>query len=357
VTEPVPGRYALHDLLRAYAGELAAPVDPQDDGQTPLRRLLDHYLHSAHRADAVLNPARDAIEPIAPLSGVTVDAFASADAATDWFTADNQVLMAAVSLAVDAGLDRHAWQLVHSMAPFIDRRDPRSAVALHRVALQAAVRLGDLVAQAYSHRRVGQLCAMLGEHDEARAHLEHALEAYRQLGDHTNQAHVHLGLTDMLDRQGRHRDALHQAEQALAEYQTSGHRGGQANSLNGLGWLHVQLGDYETALEYCKQALTLQQELGDRQGEAGTWDSIGLAYHHLGRHADAIAAYQQTVTLHRDIGNRLYEADTLAHLGDAYRANGDTAAARKCWRKALAILTDLDHPDAEQVRARLRDAP
>src|SRR5262249_9782287 len=73
VTEREPGRYALHDLLRAYAGELAAADELQDDRQAAVRRLLDHYLQSAHRADAILDPARDRIEPIAPMAGVTVD--------------------------------------------------------------------------------------------------------------------------------------------------------------------------------------------------------------------------------------------------------------------------------------------
>jgi tetratricopeptide (TPR) repeat protein len=103
----------------------------------------------------------------------------------------------------------------------------------------------------------------------------------------------------------------------------------------------------------CEQALGLQQELGHRRGEAATWDSLGVAHHHLGRYADAVACYHQALTLFRDLGNRYNEADTLVHLGDTCDASGDTGAARARWRVALAILTDLDHADAEQVHARL----
>jgi tetratricopeptide (TPR) repeat protein/DNA-binding XRE family transcriptional regulator len=357
VTEPVPGRYALHDLLRAYTAELAASGEPHDDRQAALHRLLDHYLRSAQRADAVLDPSRDMIELITPLAGVTVDDFESAGAATDWLTAEYQVLTSALRLAVDAGLDRHAWQLVWSTATFFERnRGFRDVAARHQIALRAAQRLGDLAAQGYSHRRLGQAYALLGEPDGAQAHLEHALEVYRQLGDDTNQAHVHLGLASRLEQQGRYQDALHQAEQAHARYQTSDHAAGQANALNALGWCHAQLGDHGTALEYCKQALRLQQELGYRHGEAETWDSLGAAYHHLGRHAEAIAAYEQALTLFRDHGNRYYEAQTLVHVGDTYDAGGDTGAARDHWRTALAIFTDLENPYAEQVRARLSNA-
>jgi DNA-binding SARP family transcriptional activator/Tfp pilus assembly protein PilF/DNA-binding XRE family transcriptional regulator len=357
VTERVPGRYALHDLLRAYAGELAASGELADDRRSAVRRLLDHHLQSAHRAVTVHDPTRDPIEPIPPTAGVTVDEFGSAGAATDWLTVEYQVLTATVRLAVDAGLDRHAWQLVWSIAPFVGRhRGYRDAVALHRIALDASRRVHDPVAQAYSHRLLGRAYTLSGEHDQSQAHLEDALEIYRQLGDETNQAHVHLALGIMLERRGRYRDALHQAEQALARYQTNRHPVGWASALNNLGWYQAQLGNYETALRYCQQALRQYQKIGDRGGAADTWDSLGLTYHHLGRHADAVAAYGQALALLRDNGDRYNEVNTLVRLGDTYHAGGDTAAARDRWREALAISTDLDHPDAEQVRARLRDS-
>jgi tetratricopeptide (TPR) repeat protein/transcriptional regulator with XRE-family HTH domain len=353
VCDRVPGRYTLHDLLRAYAGEQAASGEPEDERQAAVRRLLDHYVGCALKANAALDPARDVIELITPPAGVTVDDFESVGAAVDWFTAEYQVLIAAVRLAAHAGLDRHAWQLVFAMGPY-GRRGLRDAVALHHIALQAARHLGDPVAQGYSHRMLGQIYTLLAEHDEARAHYEHAFEVY---GDDDNQAHVQLGLAEILERQGRYRDALHQAEQALARFQTTGHGVGQADALNELGSCHARLGDHETALEYCQQALGLHQELGYRRGEAAAWHSLGVAYHHLGRYAVAVAAYQQALTLFRDQGNRYNEADTLAHLGETYRASGDIDAARGRWRAALAIFADLDHPDAEQVRVRLRDTP
>jgi tetratricopeptide (TPR) repeat protein/transcriptional regulator with XRE-family HTH domain len=357
LAERAPGRYALHDLLRAYAGELAASGEPDADRQA-VHRLLDHYLHSTHRADAAArDPDRDPIELIPPLAGIIVDGFESSDAAAAWFAAEHRVLMAAVRLAVDAGLDRHAWQLVWSMARLIERhQDFRDAVTLHHIALQAALRLDDLAARGYSHRMLGKAHALVGEHDEARVHLEHALEMYRRLDDHTNQAHAHLSLGIALDRQGRYREALRHTEQALVRFQTNGQQVWQANALNAVGWCHARLGDYETALQHCLRALALHQELGYHRGEASAQDSVGVAYHHLGRHADAVAAYQRALALFRDLGIRYDEADVLAHLGDTYQASGDTGAAGDQWRAALAILTDLDHPDAERVRARLRDA-
>lgn len=48
------------------------------------------------------------------------------------------------------------------------------------------------------------------------------------------------------------------------------------------------------------------------------------------------------------------EAETLTRLGDTHLAMGNHGSARESWRAALVLLTELGHPDAEQVRARLR---
>jgi hypothetical protein len=46
LAEHVPGRYAFHDLLRAYATELARMHDSIDIRSAAVRRVLDHYLHT-----------------------------------------------------------------------------------------------------------------------------------------------------------------------------------------------------------------------------------------------------------------------------------------------------------------------
>jgi hypothetical protein len=62
ITEHRPGRYAFHELTRAYAAELSDSTDTDTDRHEALARILDHYRHSG-RADQVdLKPHR---EPIA----------------------------------------------------------------------------------------------------------------------------------------------------------------------------------------------------------------------------------------------------------------------------------------------------
>jgi hypothetical protein len=62
---------------------------------------------------------------------------------------------------------------------------------------------------------------------------------------------------------------------------------------------------------------------------------------------------QLALGLHRTAGDRLAESETLGHQGDSLAAVDDPAGARRAWQAAVEILDELDHPGAEEVRARL----
>jgi hypothetical protein len=49
-TEHTPGRYVLHDLLRAYATDQAHAEESRADCHGATRRILDHYLHTSPTA-------------------------------------------------------------------------------------------------------------------------------------------------------------------------------------------------------------------------------------------------------------------------------------------------------------------
>jgi tetratricopeptide (TPR) repeat protein len=102
-----------------------------------------------------------------------------------------------------------------------------------------------------------------------------------------------------------------------------------------------------------RAALALHRELGNQFGAATTLDSLGYAWFHLGRYPEAIACYAEAIEVIGDVGDRRDHAEIMVHLGDAHQAAGEQAAAAQAWRRALAILGDLDQAAAERVRARL----
>src|SRR5215471_14883940 len=70
LAEPAPGRYAFHDLLRAYAAERAHSDDSEDDRRAATHRMLDHYLHTAYPAAMLVFPTRKPITLAALQPGV-----------------------------------------------------------------------------------------------------------------------------------------------------------------------------------------------------------------------------------------------------------------------------------------------
>ena len=356
VTELTSGRYALHDLLRAYAAEQAAATDSDADRHAAVQRMLDHYLHTAHAAALLLNPSREPVTLAAAWPGVTPEPLAGLHDARTWFEAEHQVLLAAVGLAAETGFDVPAWQLPWAMTTFLDGHGHWQEQAdLQRTALQAAARLGDVAGQSVTRHALATACAMLGDCDQARTHLTDGLSLCRQLGDRAGEARAHLIFGFVEQRQERYSCALSHAQQALFLFQAIGDRGGETAALNGVGWCHSLLGNHERARAICQQALAIYVEIGNRYGEAYTWDSLGYAEHHLGLHADAITSYTRAIDLHAELGNRVNEATSLIHLGDTQRAVGNYGAARVTWNRGLAILSDLRHPDADGVRAKLED--
>ena len=357
VTQHSPGRYAFHDLLRAWASELALTHDRGDARESALHRALDHYLRTACRADRVLHPLRPAIGLAQPQQGVTPEDIRDHAGAIAWFTAERQVLLAAIRYAASAGFDTHTWQLAWAMTTFLHWRGHwQDAADTQGAALDAARRLGDGPAQGQAHRVAARACAWLGRHDEAHAHLQQAIEQFAAAGEQVNLAYTHLNVGIVYEYQGLREQALSCSLRALDLFTEAGHDPGRATALNAIGWVHAMLGNHDQSLVYSEQCLTLFQALGHHHGMANALDNLGYAHHHLGHHDRAISLCQQAIALFGETGSRYDKAASLKHLGDAYQALRDRESARHAWRQALAILDELDHPDAGEVRSRLGGA-
>jgi tetratricopeptide (TPR) repeat protein len=126
-----------------------------------------------------------------------------------------------------------------------------------------------------------------------------------------------------------------------------------ARATNAVGYLHAQLGDFEQAMVYCQRALGLLSGRKDPLNEAATLDSIGYALTHLGRATEAITFLRDAARMIKEMRAPYWQVDVLVHLGDACQAGGEPEECRHAWQEALAIMDDLHHPDADQVRAKL----
>jgi hypothetical protein len=91
----------MHDLLRAYACELAAAEDGEEERQATLTRLFDHYLHTAAAAMDTLFPAERHRRPRVPRPATQPWLLATPAAAREWLDRERTALVAV------AGHHRH----------------------------------------------------------------------------------------------------------------------------------------------------------------------------------------------------------------------------------------------------------
>lgn len=354
ITERTPGRYVFHDLLRAYATELADAVDPAPNRHAASHRMYDHYVHSAHAADQWLPIDREAITLSPPQPQVVPDTFAGNAAAREWFATELPVLLALTEHTGDGDLDLQIQQLVRVIGSYLTWRGMwHHKIAVQRAGLHAARRRADRPAQAYLHRGLAHACERLERRDDARSHIHQSRQLYREIGDHVGQARTLLTLVWLSERDGRYRDGLGYARQCLQAALAGGNRVLQALARNAIGWCHTLLGEHDQAIVQCRQALAELRDLAEPVSIGDVLNSLGRAHSHLGQHPEAIDYYRQCVDWHLEHGNRPQEAVNLVRLGEAHHRAGENNSAREAWQHALAIFDETGHPDADRVRARI----
>ncbi len=356
LAEHAPGRFTCHDLLRAYAAEQTARCDGPADRRAAVGRMLDYYLHSAHRAAQALDPTRCPFSLPPERPGTEAEHFPDSGQALAWLRTERQALLAAARLAATWKLDSYVWQIPLALTDYLDRHGHwAEAASAYEASVTAARRLGDHAAQARMLRYLGEAKGRLGRPEEAYRDLTQALAMRDELGDLEGKAICHVDLSWVFELKGDLIQALHHGRVALSIFIATGQRKQQAAALNRLGWYQAHLGSYAEALTSCKQALEISVELGDQHGQAAALDSIGYAYHHLGNHEAAVRYYNETLEMVVELHEPYHEAVVLDHLGDAHAADGDLAQAGRDWERALTRLDSLHHPDADQVRAKLAD--
>ena len=356
LSERRPGRYAFHDLLRAYATEQARERDDERARRAAVGRLLDHWLHTACAAAAVLDPFFAPDPGGLPLPGVVLGAPATAEEALRWFAAEHATLQASVALAARSGLAGHAWRLAWALSTFLLRRGCWDYQArASRAALAAARLAGDVAGEAHGLLLLALGDARSGRRDAAAAAFRESLRLLEAVGGfHRSQVTGHSSLIWIAEQQERYEDMLDHAVRALGLSRAAGDQTLEIMSLNDVGYSHARLRNYGQAIVYCGQALAGSRAAGERNWESAAWDSLGYIHHKLGDYQRAVTCYERSLDLCRELTDRYNEAGTLDRLGDVHLSAGDRRAARWAWTQALRTLDELGHPDSERVRAKIR---
>lgn len=349
------GRYRFHDLLRAYSLELAGD-DARTECAQALHRLADHYLHSALAASRAISPTRESLDVPPPATGVAVTRHPTQTHALDWCDAEHRAVHDVIGRAAVAGLDDHAWRTAWCLVTFLERRGHWHRHAeMQRIAVDAAVRSANRLAEAHARRMLARACARIGRSEEAEENLNRAFVLYETEGDLLSLSRTHLSFAHMLEARGKYVDALEHGRRAYTIGESAGHAMAMASALQVVGWYRACLGEHGGALVDSERALQLHRRAGSRAGEAATLDTIAHCHLATSDSEGAIAAYQQVLSIYRDIGEQFFMAMALIGLGDAFQAGHAVERAREAWGEALEILDDLGSPRAAEVLGRLAE--
>jgi len=350
VQPALSGRYAMHDLIRTYAAELAAALETEDEQRAAVTRLLDYYLHTAAGAMATLMPAERHRRPHLPPPAPTRRPMGDPGAAREWLDAERANLVAIVTHAAANGWPGPATGLSAILSRYLETggHTPEATV-IHGQAREAARVWGDQAAEAAALTSLALVDWKLGRCEQAASQLRQALVLFREVGDHTGEARAlaNLGMID--GQQGRSSQAASNLRQALAVFSKAGDQTGQARALINLGMIDYQQGRYPSASDHFQQALALFSEAGDRAGQAYAVANLGIVCRRQGHFQKAASHFQHALALHAETGGRSGRAQLLAALGDLESQQGRPEQAADHFREALTLCRETGDRSGEAI--------
>ncbi|GAA0404748.1 transcriptional regulator AfsR [Microbispora corallina] len=395
---PAPGRYRFHDLLKLFARRQSEEADEPAARSLALRRLLGFYLASARSAHRLAYEGSAIADNLVDL-GVQGHTFSSADEAVAWLSVEAEDLFASIAqTAAQAGGDDllPAADLLLAMEPLLESgTNQREFEHRGSALLAAAERVGDRHAEMRCRYVLGRVLFGANRLDEAERQFLAARDAGEETGDHVVLGETCNALAVVAGRQRRHTEALDWFDRASAIYREVGNPAGEALVLSYSARDHLGLGHPEAAIAASERGLAIFTEIGSGAGVARARYHLGIVLsfvgrlneavvHHAeclaffrasnqrvweqrvcyrlaatfiaaGRYAEAVRHAEQALTVSREITHPYGEAQSLAALGKALLGLGETARGRDALGKALDLFGRLGSPEADDVRALLRE--
>jgi len=382
-----PRRYQFHDLVRAYARELAP-----DDRTAARERVLALYVAMAWQARAQLGVSQAFWYDERWVAGVEHLQY---DEVMAWLDVEaTEILAAARRPTIDPGT---LVTLAGGMMRFwVIRRRHAEGTELGELAL-AALRKDPACASVFALSRISYHVAAhysgRGDSETAVAHLRAAIAAAPMETDPLNHVVCTITLAQDLERLGQLDEASELARSGLAGALHLGNEIIESDARFSIGSLAGRLGRFDEQDEaFVLAAATLRRsrpeilhlmlpDIGasylrsDRPEAARTWlrdhlsetkrsgDNAAIADHlhwlgvaetALADHSAARAALTEALDVIEGSNDEL-EAKIRHALGTALSGLGESEPAREQWRSALELYRRCGSLQADEVRKLLND--
>ncbi|GAB2852808.1 BTAD domain-containing putative transcriptional regulator [Lentzea nigeriaca] len=341
-----PGRYFLHDLLRAYATELCG------DDEAAALRMTEWYVHTLENAALVENPTA-LVRADEVTSGVVPQEFSARFDAMVWVRQEWGNLRAVMHAAVARGWERLALLIPTHLERYLVYNRPRLSEAVEM--FEAAQTFGTAREQGFLLLKLASLYHEVSRLDDSLTCFDDALTFVREAGERTaevaglnNQAVLYMGL-------GRLDEALDNSRRATAIAAELEHGYFEGSARSNASLALTLLGRHEEALVEVESAVPLVAELGDEYLTGRVQMLHGKALCALGRFEDAIGQLEAAVAAMAKFGDAANEAEALKDLGTALVGLHQREKAVAAWRHAIDLWRDLGDVRMERLAERLAE--
>ncbi|GAB3894734.1 ATP-binding protein [Kibdelosporangium lantanae] len=292
-------RYRLHDLLRAYATELATNCDTAGDRKQASHALLSWYAHQANAAHECMYPHLRPLQPRPRTSdGDPVISFMTSAEAIAWHETESANVTAAFDLACRSKLHQQVVVLAKATKEILDRRGQVSQLVKVNVSLRDAARAcGDRQAEIGALEGLSYAFQQKGLWSEAYESLKEAFAVAVEGADSRRQAGVLNDQGVLFIRQRRYAEAIGVLSRALP-LSSDDQRGRLAGVIeSNLSDAWTGLGEYERAIQHAERSMHMRAQSGDPAGEAYPLLCIARAHQGMGSHQTAIRLCEQVLAM------------------------------------------------------------
>lgn len=345
-----PERFAMHDLLAAYADEL----EPTESAsrRDVLIRLVAYHRAAASVAMDVYAPNLRHRRPVVEVGDIELRGLPKEEQALAWLGTETTNLVRVVLEAHGAGLMPWAADLTRTIQVFLHETSRSSeAIVLFDALLGAASIAGDRAAEGVAEHGLGRVAWAAGRLEAALDHFGRAAAARSAAGDAAGLAATQNMMGIVYELQGDYVGALAVAAHVREAFRQAGDRWSEASALNNMGEIHRKQCRYADAAAHYGEALEIARTLADESFETTVLGNLGIICELTMRYDEALQIYRRVLVYARQSDSPTTAARMYCGIGSVHIARGELAAAEEALGMALD-LTRTTAADRTEVAVR-----
>lgn len=322
---PLPGRYKMHDLIRAFAHECLEGEEGIDHASSLVTGMTNWYAHMVDEASDAIFGSREAGKNFQ----------ANPQAATDWLESEVAAIAEVVEAAYKNGSDDLLLRISSNLTTFFQRRfHPNVWRTVTSFAVQSARRLGcnHCIINALIERiKAGERTHI---HEDSISMLDEARQLSRELGSPRTESRVLTQLAKVASDRGKHVEAEKLLQRSLQLLKVSNDSHQLGHGYLELGEIHLRLKAPREAKRYYEMARQRFLAGNDRHCQGTALRRIAKIYLKQKEFDEAASSAGKAAQQFRAVHDLHCLAMTYTDLADIYIAQNEPDRARAMLAKA-----------------------